>query len=292
MRKRVFILLAITAGVLPFFGFIKPTEEAPVDVPIVMYHSVTNINCNDYALSPEKLRADLDYLSAHGYRTVFIRDVVAYVEGKGDLPEKPIVLSFDDGFYNNYSSVLPILNEYDAVAVFCLVGKYAAKEQGATKRSKSYSYMNLDEVRAMNESGRAEFGNHTFDMHSYKNGRKGVRKNKNESEEEYRKAISDDARRNEELFSQSGIRFGLYAYPYGFYSKETPGILSSLGYKAILTCTGGINRIRRGDKSALLHLKRYNRPSKYTSEYFFKNVFKLDDAPAKKACAKIKITEV
>ena len=274
MWKRVFLICAALAAAFPAAGFTR-RAEAPVRVPIVMYHSITNVRNNDYALSPAKLRADLDYLSAHGYKTVFVRDLIRYAEGTGELPEKPVVLSFDDGFYNNYSSVLPILEAYDAVAVFCLVGRYAEKEANEKKRSTVYSYMNLTEIRALALSGRAEFGNHTFDMHSYKNGRKGVRKNAGETAAEYAKILTEDVKRNEALFGQIGIRFSLFAYPFGFYSKETPGILQSLGYKAILTCAGGINEIRRGGTEALLSLKRYNRPSKYTTEYFFEQVFKL-----------------
>lgn len=274
MWKRVFLICAALAAAFPAAGFTR-RAEAPVRVPIVMYHSITNVRNNDYALSPAKLRADLDYLSAHGYKTVFVRDLIRYAEGTGELPEKPVVLSFDDGFYNNYSSVLPILEAYDAVAVFCLVGRYAEKEANEKKRSTVYSYMNLTEIRALAQSGRAEFGNHTFDMHSYKNGRKGVRKNAGETAAEYAKILTEDVKRNETLFGQIGIRFSLFAYPFGFYSKETPGILQSLGYKAILTCAGGINEIRHGGTEALLALKRYNRPSKYTTEYFFEQVIKL-----------------
>ena len=80
MWKRVFLICAALAAAIPAAGFTR-RSESPVRVPIVMYHSITNVRNNDYALSPAKLRADLDYLSAHGYKTVFVRDLIRYAEG-------------------------------------------------------------------------------------------------------------------------------------------------------------------------------------------------------------------
>ncbi|MDE6658270.1 MAG: polysaccharide deacetylase family protein, partial [Oscillospiraceae bacterium] len=92
------------------------TQQEGVFLPIVMYHSITDISNSDYQITKEQFAQDLYYLYANGYETVSIGDLLAYTEGKGELPEKPIMLTFDDGFYNNLSIALPLLEEYNMCA--------------------------------------------------------------------------------------------------------------------------------------------------------------------------------
>lgn len=250
-----------------------PAES--VRLPVVMYHSITKINNNDYVLSPEKFEADVRYLSENGYRSVFLSEVADFVDGKGQLPKKPVVLSFDDGFYNNKANVLPILQKYGFKASFMVVGEYSQREEGETIRSTVYSYLSYDDVREMLNSGLCEFGNHTYHMHTLKNGRKGVQRKKGESESAYRKAFIEDTKRNEAAYARCGVTFSAYAYPYGCYSGETPKILRELGYRTVLTCNSGMNVVKRGDANYLMALKRWNRPSKYSTKEFFEKICKL-----------------
>lgn len=274
MLKRAMTMLTVLT-LIPICGFTVRKENCKYcDVPILMYHSVTKINCNDYVISPAAFRADLQYLKDKGYRTVFVRDVIRFATGEGTLPDKPIVLTFDDGFYNNYASVLPLLEEFDAVATFCIVGRYSEKEEGATKRSTVYSYMAPAEIAAAVQTGRVELANHTYDMHCIKNGRKGVRKRPSESVETYTELLTRDVKKNEEVLSVANVKPEVFAYPFGSYSRETPGILGSLGYKAALTSEQGVNRVIQCKIAYPLQLKRFNRPSKYSTEAFFSKIFK------------------
>lgn len=79
-------------------------------VPILMYHSVlkSSNGKNDYIVSPDQIEKDLIYIKDNGYQTVTTNDLINFVDGKGKLPEKPVVLTFDDGNYNNYSYVYPL----------------------------------------------------------------------------------------------------------------------------------------------------------------------------------------
>ena len=80
-----------------------------VEVPIVMYHSVLKDESRhgQYVISPAELESDLKYLRDHGYTTILIEDLIAYTQG-GPLPEKPVLLTFDDGYYNNYLYAFPL----------------------------------------------------------------------------------------------------------------------------------------------------------------------------------------
>ena len=78
-----------------------------------MYHSILKDESkwNDYVLSPVELEKDIVWLKENGYQSIFIKDLISYVNGNADLPEKPIILTFDNGSYNNLTYVLPLLEK-------------------------------------------------------------------------------------------------------------------------------------------------------------------------------------
>ena len=98
--------------------------ETPVSLPVLMYHSIAPGTESDYQIRPETFAADLSYLNDAGYTSVSAAELIRYVNGTGDLPEQPILLTFDDGFYNNYSLALPLLEQYDMCAIVSVVGQF------------------------------------------------------------------------------------------------------------------------------------------------------------------------
>ena len=86
--------------------------EESVAVPAVMYHAVLQDTSRHgrYTVSPQEFESDLQYLTSHGYTTVVMADLIAYTQG-GTLPEKPVLITFDDGYYNNYVYAYPIAQQ-------------------------------------------------------------------------------------------------------------------------------------------------------------------------------------
>lgn len=243
--------------------------ELPVDVPILMYHSVCRNDKvrSDYYITPEKFESDLKYLKDNGYTAVFISELADYAEGKGDLPEKPVALTFDDGYYNWLTDVLGLLEQYDMKATFNVVGEYAEKEETAENRSPAYSYLTWEEIKALSDSGRAEIGSHTWEMHTL-GARRGCKKMKGETTGHYAEALTADlARLNEALTAHCGFTPTTFAYPYGEISKESVPILQSLGFRAALTCDQRVNKIVR-DPGILFSLGRINRAAHYSTAAF------------------------
>ena len=78
-------------------------NEETVFLPIIMYHGVLNDSTRQgqYVISPAMLESDLAYIRAQGYETVLVQDLIDYVDNGKPLPEKSIMLTFDDGYYNN-----------------------------------------------------------------------------------------------------------------------------------------------------------------------------------------------
>ena len=95
-----------------------------VQVPVLMYHSILKdpARAGTYVVSPAQFEADMVCLLDRGYETVSVAELIAYVDGTGRLPEKPVVVTLDDGYYNNLTYVLPILERLDLCAVISIVG--------------------------------------------------------------------------------------------------------------------------------------------------------------------------
>ena len=243
--------------------------DAPVEVPILMYHSVCRNDKVDseYYLTPAKFESDLKYLKDNGYTAVFISELADYAEGKGSLPEKPVALTFDDGYYNWLTDVLPLLEKYDMKAAFNVVGAYAEKEETAEVRSPAYSYLTWEEIAALADSGRAEIGSHTWDMHTL-GPRRGCRKMTGESAAHYEQVLTGDLSRfNQTISERCGVTPVTFAYPYGEISKESVPVLQSLGFRAALTCDERVNKLVR-DPAVLFSLGRINRASHYSTAAF------------------------
>ena len=127
----------------------------------------------------------------------------------------------------------------------------------------------------MHDSGLFEIGNHTYKMHQFKP-RFGIAKTSSESEEDYKKALSNDILKLENKLQQEcGFTSQVFAYPFGKYSKESENILRDIGFKAFLTCNEGINKVCKGDPTVLSHLKRINRTGLLSTEEFFSK-FKIN----------------
>ena len=207
-------------------------------VPILMYHSVLKSKKGQYTVSPSMLEDDIKYLKEKGYTAVFIRDLINYCIGDADLPKKPIVLSFDDGHYNNYYYAYPIIEKYNFKANLNVIGCFC----DYSTTSGDIDNLTWSEIKTLHDSGYFEIGNHTFKMHSYKP-RFGISKIYGESDEDYKEALSSDIKKLEDKFeSACGFHSEVFAYPFGKYTNESEQILRQLGFNAFLTCNEGINR--------------------------------------------------
>ena len=102
---------ALTLGTIGALGAILTVmaEDPGVRVPVIMYHAVMDdaSRLGKYVISPEELESDFKWLSENGYTAILSEDLINYTENGAALPEKPILLTFDDGYYNNYLYAYP-----------------------------------------------------------------------------------------------------------------------------------------------------------------------------------------
>ncbi len=244
------------------------------EVPILMYHSVgyNNRVQTPYILTPEVFEEDMKWLSEHGYTAVFVSDLVHYVLHKTALPEKPIVITLDDGFLNSRTYVLPILERYGMRAVVSVVGSFCEDFSLHPDPDPSYAYLTWEDISYLSQTGRIEIGNHTYNMHSVGE-RKGCMKLAGESVAAYSATLSNDLSKLQTVLSEkSGVTPTVFAYPYGAVSEESVFVLQSLGFSAALTCAEKINLLSPGNPDRLYHLGRFNRPSGESTGDFMNRV--------------------
>lgn len=266
------MLLATKFFAVSFFSkdiFTAAMEQKGIPVPILMYHSVYNDakRLSDYIVTPELFRQDMQYIKDKGYTTIFISDLIAYVKEDRPLPQKPIVITLDDGYLNNLVNVLPILEEYDMKAVVSVIGANTQEFSEVEDKNLSYAHLSWDEIKELTESAHVEIGNHTYDLHKIGE-RKGCMKRNVESSSEYSVKLKDDLEKLQiALQEQVGITPTVFAYPYGSISDESFPIIKDCGFQAALTCRGKVNMITK-DPEQLYHLCRFNRaPQQSTADF-------------------------
>jgi len=274
MRKYGVLLIALVGILLLGVGATSADssevykKQSTVDLPILMYHRVFDGGHKSrYIITPKQLEEDLIELKKAGFSAVLPSEVIEFCQGKGKLPPRPVMLTFDDGHYNNLRYALPLFEEHKFKGVVNVIGKFSqyATTSGDSGRVSS-SYLTWSEVRQLAESGLFEIGAHTYNMHDFKP-RFGIRRLEGESDEDYRKAFANDnARLKTALEEKAGVEPTAFAYPFGAYYKDSQEMLSSLGYQMIFTTDAKINRIKAGESSQLLSLGRFNRESEWTSK--------------------------
>ena len=279
IRRGLFLLAFMIAAVVVFSSEsredIRQTgTEAGVDLPVIMYHSIfdSDAKAGKYIVTPAQLEKDVQYLLSQGYTPINVADLINYVNGSSDLPTKPVMLTFDDGFYNNYSYAFPIAKKYNVKIVIAAIGTCSDLfSQSEEELHNTYSHLTWDNMREMLQSGFVEIQSHTYDMHG-EGSRKGFEMQRGETEEQYRQAVSEDLRKmSDRMQAELDVSPTALMYPFGYYRDDSDDFLKSLGYSATFTCYEHHNIITR-DSDSLFGLGRYNRASGKTSEQFFAGI--------------------
>lgn len=261
--------------VLPV-GRAAKAERESVSLPIIMYHQINKSpeSWGDYVVSPQTFEDDLDYLAAHGYQTVTTQQLIDYSQGVSTLPEKPVLITFDDGGESFETYALPALEKHGMSAVLAIVGKYADLYTEAEDHNVSYSHFSWPALEKLRHSEAVELAVHTYDMHKL-GVRQGCRIKPGESGTAYSEALNADLDKIEARFQEYlGGKPCVFAYPYGFYCTEAREILQQRGYKVLFTCEERVN-VLTGDPQELMNLARFNRAYGISRERFFGSFLKI-----------------
>lgn len=249
----VAIALSHMQAATPAFG-----ADESVRLPVLMYHSILKDEARQgkYVISPETLAADLDQLRAQGYETVTVADLLAYTAGQGELPAKPVMITFDDGYYNNYVYAYPLLQARGMRAVVSIIGSQTALFSESGEENAYWSHLRLDRLHETQDV--FEIQNHSWNLHEYGE-RRGCLRRRGEDEITYETLLREDTEQTQQMIAQAGLPTPTcYTYPFGACSDESERVLREMGFQCTLGCGETVNTITR-DPDCLFGLGRFNR---------------------------------
>jgi len=257
--KRVFAAL-LTLFIFAQSATAGGSPPEPVEVPIIMYHKVTRDRgqLGKHAITPGELAADLAFLADNDYQVVTMNQLIAFVLGDGGLPEQPIVLTFDDGYFSDYRYVFPLLKQYEIPIVSSIMGKITDTYTKEGRQDINYPHLTWPLIREMASSGLVEFQSHGYDLHRPG---QGAKQRRGETDKAYATRLGADLNTLQaRIEAELGTRPTTFTYPYGARSRTSDGILKSMGFSASLICEGRRNLVSRGNADCLFGMGRINRP--------------------------------
>ncbi|MCI6991639.1 MAG: polysaccharide deacetylase family protein [Clostridiales bacterium] len=242
-------------------------ESYTANVPVLMYHHIDEEGNDDVNISSELFEAQMAALAEEGYTAVFPDDLAAYVyEGKA-LPDKPVVITFDDGYLSNYEYAWPILEKYGMKATIFVIGSTI----GNTEHYKDTDYpitphFSYEQGAEMVASGVISIQSHTYDMHQWApyedsdQPRENILALEGESEEDYRSLLSADCQKIRQVIQEGMGEASVHvmAYPSGQFDTLSQVTLLENGFDITFTTQVGSNTLIKGQPQSLLGLHRYN----------------------------------
>jgi peptidoglycan/xylan/chitin deacetylase (PgdA/CDA1 family) len=192
-------------------------------VPILMYHylGIPPPDADKYRLdltvTPANFDAQMEYLAIEGYHPIRLSDLTEHLLNGKPLPSKPIVLTFDDGYADNFENAFPILKNYKFPATFFLITQLIDEKRPG--------YMTWDQAEEMAIEG-MEIGAHTVN-HIELRGRSLAVQN------------SEIAGAKAMIEARIGTPVTSFCYPSGKYDARTLEVLRSTGYLAAVTEIAG-----------------------------------------------------
>lgn len=277
MVNRLLRLLMLSLLVLGIMS-----SAAMAQVAVLCYHEVDRPNDN-FAVSNHQLDDELQWLKQDGWHFVSLDEYLAYTKGQLQLPDKSVMITFDDGYESFYSKVYPLLKKYKVPAMLAIVTSWT---NGEGKPTDVQDLATWDQLREMEQSQLVTVVSHTHALHKQqaidpqgdRNGIAGNRlylNNRYETDEEYRSRLNHDFQMTQTLFKEKlGHASRVVVWPYGIYSAESIKAALDSGMEGTFLLDGGINGTGR---TAQLYAKRMIMSREVTPDHFKKLLTKDHD---------------
>lgn len=252
----------------PYQGEQADPSAYTASVPVLMYHNLAQEGQGSDTMSIARFTQHMAALQKAGYTAVTFDQLKAYVEQGASLPEKPVVITFDDGYASNYELALPILKEYGMRATVFAIGVSMGKsEYKDTGRSMS-PHFSQEQAEEMNGEGVLTVQSHGYNLHEVAGldeepVRMGALQREDEAEEDYIQYLRADCQAMEEAL---GYAPTVFAYPYGYFSTLSEVVLSEMGIEITLSIDPRTNTLVKGMPQSLRQLGRYYMKEELTAE--------------------------
>lgn len=264
MKLKLLIFFLVT---LAFAGMNVSAENDSRDVvriPALMYHCVDD-NINDVTISKDNFRKHLEVIKENGYTPISVEDLIDFVDEGKLLPEKPVCITFDDGYTDNYLNAYPLLKEFGFKATIFTIGSSVGKSTYKETGNPIFPHFGFDEAKEMIDSGLISVQSHTFDMHQSRDFENGfsVRENllpiSGESLREYLMVLENDVI-VQKTFLETNLEKPMVAmaYPIGKYNGMVELVIKKNGIRVSFATSVGPNYVMKNNRDSLYSLNRYN----------------------------------
>ncbi len=198
-------------------------SEKEIKVPVLLYHefyeSEPPKELYGIVSTPDKFEKDMLHILKEGYTFISLDQLMDYKNGLKGIPEKSVVLTFDDGYRSNYTMIYPILKKYHIpAAIFIIEDKIGEKR-----------YFDWDTAKELNDLGLVSI---------YTHGHSHVDMTKLDITE-FRNKTAANLKLMEEKIGE--YKYIVYSYPLGFYNDATNQVLKELGVELFMTTNSGVN---------------------------------------------------
>jgi len=208
----------------------SPPLPTPVDVyswtlkvPILMYHYISTPPDDadkyrtDLSVTPQDFSEQMAYLADNGFQTIDLYDLSLAITNKRELPSKPVVITMDDGYQDNYENAFPILQEYGMNATFFVVTEFIDNH--------AEDYMTWEMIGEMSEAGMR------IEPHSKTHADLSAR------EREF--VVYEILGSMETIAAHTGERPRFFCYPGGRYNETTLEVVEELDFWGAVTTASG-----------------------------------------------------
>ena len=222
-------------------------EEASPAVPVLMYHKISANPAeepNQTLVPLDRFREQMKYLAENGYNPVSMQELAAYLRGEQKLPQKPVVLTFDDGWLSVLDA-LPVLEQHRFKATFFIVTGYLEGNYPA--------FLRWGDLQRIAANPAFEIGAHSI-THPWDAGNNLVAWTEGRTPGKSIRDAEAEIVQPKLLLEQKLSRpVRVYSWPSGWYNGKLVEIARQTGYVALATTAEGLNR--PGDDP--LAVKRY-----------------------------------
>lgn len=211
-----------------------------------------------YSISRKMFVEQMEYLRTHGYNPVSFKEILDARDGRKDLPDKPVLLTFDDAYISYYDFVVPTLKEFGYPSLLAVIGNFV----GYKPKDMPEPVMTWEQIKEVSSHKLVEVVSHTYDLH------KGIQytpqgnvgpavsalafdpeKRAYETEMAYRDRIEEDFTRQKDLFRKEiGTVPEVVVWPYGKYNHVSLDVARKYGFSYTFTLEKGLAHVDRLDR--------------------------------------------
>lgn len=267
----VFVYILFLIRPYPIYGY----QEQ--EIPILMYHHLEdNIN-NTTVISPKSFENQMKLLKMEGYQAISVQQLYDYLNDQAPLPPKPVLITFDDGYFSNYEKAYPILKKYNMHAEIFVIASRILEKNGNNYYPNETVKMSWDQLKEMKDY--ITIQSHTWDLHyklpsksgqpigavfgpSFVNGQL-------ESQAEYEERVRNDfIHSRKRIKEELGYEPIAISYPYGIYSPSTIKLAKEAGFKMAFVIQN--KHVKKGD--SIFTLSRITINGNDTGEAFIQKL--------------------